>query len=102
MLLTTKRDTISVGFEEQAKKLKYDIPVYPNPAHNELTINLNGLTGNFELKIIDLAGKTILTKRICSGSEVHLNISSIPTGFYLIKLQDKRTEIIYNKKVIIQ
>jgi hypothetical protein len=102
MLLTTKRDTINVGIEEQIKLLNYDIPVYPNPAHDVLKINLNGLNGNFELEIIDLAGKIILIKKINSGNEQHLNITSIPPGFYLIKLQDQRSGKKFYKKVIIQ
>jgi len=102
MLLTSMRDTLNIGIDEQVKRLNFNIPVYPNPASNVLNFDLTGLTGSFQLELYDLAGKTILTKTIKSGNQVQLNISSVPPGFYVIKLIDKRSEVVYYKKVIIQ
>lgn len=102
MLLTTKRDTASLGFEEHIKRLNYNLKVYPNPAKDELNINLNGLTGNYNLQIIDFSGKVIISKTIPSDKEVRINTSLFLPGFYILKLSDNRSEIKFYKKVIIQ
>ena len=102
MLYTTMRDTLNIGMKEQNKSQNYNIPVYPNPARDVLNINLSGLAGSYFLELNDLTGKTILTKTINCGYQVQLKISSIPQGFYVIKLHDICSGNYYYKKVIIQ
>lgn len=68
-----------------------EIQIYPIPATNQL--NISGLTGENTLEIIDLQGKTILTKN-CINDISTLNISNLNEGVYFIKISNKvQTEI---------
>jgi hypothetical protein len=83
------------------KRKDYTIPIYPNPAHDVINIDLNGFTEYFQLELNDLTGKTIIKKSIRSGYKVQLDIFSLPPGFYIIRLHEIRSEYFYFKKIII-
>lgn len=77
------------------------IRVSPNPVNSNLTIDLpEGLT-NGQLKIVDLTGKMVLNKNIINSTqELHIDVSSLRSGMYLIRLEFD-TNII-TKRLIIQ
>ena len=101
MLLTTMRDTVNVGVNEYLIPKNYAIPISPNPAQDVLNIDLTGFSGNFQLELNDLTGKTVLMKNVRSGNLLHLDISAYPTGFYIISLKEKQSNYFYFKKLII-
>lgn len=60
------------------------ISAYPNPASNEVTININGMqqvSGN--IQVIDALGRVVITKK-CTTAEEQLNVSSLSNGVYTI------------------
>lgn len=71
--------------------------MYPNPVAGDV-LNFNFSTeGKFGVCIYNLLGKKIYDKTF-NGSEVHLNISQLQSGVYLVKIiNGNRTEI---KKLI--
>ena len=74
--------------------------IYPNPTNDTLYVNCGKLDRNYSFKLIDLLGKTILTKSFEMASQNEsISISHIPKGIYLgiIESGDK----IYTKKIII-
>ncbi|MEL7001780.1 MAG: FG-GAP-like repeat-containing protein [Bacteroidota bacterium] len=67
------------------------LKVYPNPAQNELTINLASFENNNDLavSIIDRSGRTLRevhSDQVNSGV-LTLAINDLPDGLYLLKLQ---------------
>ena len=58
----TFSDIVSVNIE--AKKADPKIILYPNPAHNEVFIRISDMTGQFEFKIFDMAGREVLNRII--------------------------------------
>jgi len=55
--------------------------VYPNPAHNEMTLSLEGL---HRYEIIDMNGQTVMQG--LANSKLHtINISGLASGLYLVK-----------------
>jgi Secretion system C-terminal sorting domain len=58
------------------------ISIFPNPANGILFIN--GLTTQSDVWIYDLTGKMILNPQVDSNQ---IDISSLPTGFYSIKIK---------------
>ena len=72
------------------------LTAYPNPANNELTLNLENINNfnNANLTIIDVQGRIVITKEISKNGQTYkVNISKLPKGIYTLKLN-------YNDKVI--
>lgn len=53
--------------------------VYPNPAHDQLTVNIDGM-----MSIFDLSGKRIVTQTVEAGSTVSL--MELTAGVYFVKV----------------
>lgn len=58
------------------------IPVYPNPANHEITVNV---PLNAEIEIINIQGQSC-KKFIKSTEENKLNIEDLPAGIYFVKV----------------
>lgn len=62
------------------------ISVYPNPANNYLTINLDQVDfSKANIQIIDISGKTMFNKKQ-RGSQEQIPIEDFQSGMYLLKL----------------
>ena len=57
--------------------------IYPNPAHNNVTINLKEAAN---LTIYDMNGRIILEKQLFEGNQ-KIDISNINSGIYFMKLK---------------
>ena len=77
--------------------------VYPNPAIDKLSFVLNQSSDNTLINLIDLSGKSIITKTIKNNSPGYfgsLSLSGISQGIYFIKIiQDEKS---FTEKIIIQ
>jgi hypothetical protein len=69
--------------------------VYPNPANNQLTIELANEASKINVSFTDVLGKEVYTVNNLSGSKVAINdISSLPAGVYMVKIvADGNTQI---------
>lgn len=79
---------------------KLDFDVYPNPATNQLYIELNDLKNNIQLQLLNLVGQEILSKKYAFQNTIELNLNSIANGMYLLKISDGKKEGV--QKVVIQ
>jgi len=77
---------------------KMDITIYPNPAHNEISVKLNNLNVPVQVTIYDLSGKHLLDQPLNSGV-THLDTTALQAGIYLIEVSTsgKKTQ----KKLVI-
>ncbi|MFA4852248.1 MAG: T9SS type A sorting domain-containing protein [Bacteroidales bacterium] len=66
--------------------------IYPNPATNELTIELTNLNTKLKFEIINLNGQTLYSSSIEKKGVI--DISHLPNGFYLVKLSTDKTNIV--------
>jgi len=72
------------SIEEQINKFN----IYPNPANNELQIT-NYELRNGVIEIYDVYGRKLLSNHLITSSPHHLiNISSLSSGVYFIRLTD--------------
>ena len=78
--------------------LRDRINIYPNPAHEFININIQDNDSEFELKLFDLAGRLIYSRKIIS--QEHINTLDFDKGVYLIQIESKN--IIYQQKIIIE
>ncbi len=77
----------TVGLSEPANTLHFD--VYPNPAENNLTIQLQeAMSGVSRINIFDLTGKIIQSDQMATpaGKQIHVGLQSLSSGAYFIQL----------------
>ena len=89
-------------------KLKYDqfkntlnmveferdiVTVYPNPTQGELSIKLKQQTGAHKIELYDALGKKII-QRNNEQLEINLNLNTLDSGLYLLKIYDQKGQII--------
>jgi hypothetical protein len=104
----TASDTIAVtlfiGIPDLGAINDESIVVYPNPANDLLSINLNAKTeANSKMLLTDLAGRILMEKeiRLMTGNNLHMiDVSQLTKGLYLLTIQS--SEYSYTLKVIVQ
>lgn len=75
------------------------IKVYPNPSNGMLNLRINNYSGELTIEMFDLNGRKVLSNIEGDFSvEKALNISSLQSGIYLIKLTGK--DLSYTQKII--
>jgi hypothetical protein len=77
------------------------ISIYPQPAKTEFFVNLpnTGYSGDYELNIIDLNGKTVQTT-IFKGQTSLINCENVPKGVYLVKIRNENGSELYASKLV--
>ncbi|SFW88938.1 reprolysin-like metallopeptidase [Chitinophaga sancti] len=68
------------------------IQIYPNPAKNVVNVNLAGVKGKSEVSMYDVNGRQVLRREV-SAVNAQLDISTLPTGVYIIKVKNGITEV---------
>jgi len=71
----------------------HEIKLYPNPSNGEFTLELNGPSEKYEMKILNLYGSEIFTSEIVKRQN-HLNFSYLPNGMYYMVLTNDKSKII--------
>jgi hypothetical protein len=78
---------------------KIEVKIYPNPAKHKCTIEFKeNLKKEYKLYILNTEGKTLITKSI-NSKVTDLDISFLPKGAYLVKLESSGTTV-YSQKLI--
>jgi photosystem II stability/assembly factor-like uncharacterized protein len=76
------------GIEEKNKNM--DIVIYPNPAVDEITITVAEIYKNSILTILDNKGQELIRHQM-QDSKMKLDISSLKSGIYFVKLLNEKT-----------
>ena len=64
------------------------VQIYPNPATNQLTIDLSELDAGIDLVLIkDITGKTILQTEYTASKVIQMDVSQLSEGMYHVVLQ---------------
>lgn len=84
-----------VGEFERDVKLVF----YPNPADDFVFVNLSELEGSYTFELLDLTGKVAVHKILSAGKEQAVEVSSLESGIYLIRISADEMNII--KKMLI-
>ncbi len=82
------------SFDQPLAQGIIEYSIFPNPANSLANINFATPTEkDFTLKFYDIRGRLILNDLIEPGLFIHpLNISTLPTGSYILQLQSGATE----------
>ena len=77
------------------------IEVYPNPARGVANINLNNLPMNKTIiGVFDIAGKLVISQLPVNGNTVKLNISTLQSGTYVVKVTNTDGAFIQQKLIV--
>ncbi|UEG50174.1 T9SS type A sorting domain-containing protein [Ferruginibacter lapsinanis] len=79
-------------------KNKQLVEIYPNPARNTVNVNLTGYEGASEIRLFDINGRQVLTKKTALINS-QIDISTLPKGVYLVKIMNGKTTISSTKIV---
>lgn len=67
-----------------------DINLFPNPASDQLTLNINtNAEGEYRVELLDVAGKLIqsdVAQLVAGESNIQLDVANLTPGFYIIKV----------------
>lgn len=82
---------------EANKKDISKINIYPNPAENNLCVS--GLSGNYSLKITDMAGKIIFTDN-SNYPTLNINLPEYKSGVYILQIVSDTG--VFTKKILLK
>jgi len=79
------------GISDNAKVTSPDIKLYPNPAKDQVTIDVGQIIREtIRLQVYNSSGMILLTKDVNpQGSKIVLNTSSLLNGIYLVTVRSK-------------
>ncbi|MFN4122075.1 MAG: T9SS type A sorting domain-containing protein [Flavobacteriales bacterium] len=73
--------------------------VYPNPANNFVTINIetSGKDENYVIRIDDVVGRTVVFENINAGANANVlrevNLAGVPSGIYMVTVETKEAKM---------
>lgn len=73
--------------------------LFPNPAKNMVNVNVTGITARSLLKVMDVNGRLVTTKRVSEGNTL-LNVQSFAAGVYMILVTDETGKKIWQSKFV--
>jgi hypothetical protein len=82
-----KYDSVSSGISELFHP---QIPIYPNPATDKITIETSATPTKSQLSITNLNGQALITRQI-TEPKTHVDISMLPSGVYFERLTNEKT-----------
>ena len=88
----------TVGVNEISLNAK--ITIYPNPASTKIKVTVDTRETIKEINIIDINGKTLLSKRVTSVTECEVDISAFGNGIYFLQIETSKNNI-YKKFSVI-
>lgn len=65
--------------------------MFPNPAGNELNIQLNPDYNNYTVQVMDISGRTVLSNQFNNTGFHTINTSDLSEGVYLLRLTEIKT-----------
>lgn len=71
------------------------VALYPNPASSYLSLEVNDsrLQGQVEVTIIDMTGAVVLSQNVDISAKTLINIETLPTGQYTVRLRNDKNLI---------
>jgi hypothetical protein len=91
------------GLEEQNIRNEKSITLFPNPACDKITIQINETYNSIcKLEIFDLFGKKQIEKTISFNNEIEIELENLKDGIYLIKIYSLDKKLLGIKKLVIE
>lgn len=88
--------TLTQGFQQtdqlwplgiELKETDLNLTVFPNPAMDELTIQLDPTsTSDFSISLFDMHGKELRSENVTSSNSHTLNMRDVAAGIYVLRI----------------
>ncbi|PLX19489.1 MAG: hypothetical protein C0599_10890 [Salinivirgaceae bacterium] len=88
--------TLGVGINSHVAQ---NLKIYPNPTNGNVTIELPNVVSGAQVAVLDLAGKTVITKGF-ESTNATLDLSNLSEGIYIVKVQNGN--ILHTNKIIVE
>jgi hypothetical protein len=76
---------LKISSNQEIFSEKQSIQIWPNPAQNELNINILTEALNPEYEIYNLVGNRVMSGKLHSGLQT-INLNTVPNGLYIVKI----------------
>lgn len=97
----TEEQTIETSNQEMANSDKTKLQVYPNPSKDVFSINYQSTSKKpVEVEVLTLDGKSVFKQKFKGNINDKIDLSSQPSGTYLLKIKDGNNELI--EKIIVE
>ena len=80
-----------------------DVNLFPNPAQNNVTLSVNGMEGEAQIRITDVSGKFIYSDNVevsSMGSSFNINIADFAKGVYMVSITNEKATVV--KKLVVK
>jgi hypothetical protein len=68
-------------------KKNNNLSVYPNPFSEIITIDFKDLQINGFIKIIDIAGREVLNRKVNHNKSIQIDLAKAPSGIYIVSVE---------------
>jgi hypothetical protein len=82
---------VCTGVSEIGKDFSFE--VYPNPAHDQISLHINSDLLGSHFTINDMVGRTVLTGQIVSERSI-INLNGLAKGIYFLRMRDQYQQTI--------
>jgi hypothetical protein len=92
-------DNLTSNTVDQPTSREARVRIYPNPAGNQISVNLLQDYVGASLEISDISGKLLRTHQLHS-TECNINISELSPGIYVFNILDDAGKILESEKIV--
>lgn len=75
------------------------VSMYPNPAKEQVSIRIDGVSGKVSVALIDMSGRTVMSDTM-ESSEIQFNVSALAKGTYFVRLNGEGISTV--RKLVVQ
>jgi hypothetical protein len=77
----------------------FTVTMYPNPAKEQVSIRIDGMSGKVNVALIDMSGRTVMSDTMENGDAI-LNVSTLAKGTYFVRLNGEGISTV--RKLVVQ
>ncbi len=77
---------------------------YPNPSNGQFFIRNAGVSGNYNIEVMDISGRRVHTQQatLNANSSIAVNLGHVTAGIYMVKMTNTYNESVSSQRVVVQ
>src|SRR5690606_15122697 len=77
-----------------------NMSIYPNPAHEQLTVSLPNSSQTYTVKMMNVLGSVVYTEVVKNSNKVTINVADKAKGIYFLSVEANGEKV--TKKIIVE
>ena len=90
----------TIGSTMSISSEAFGFNLYPNPASAQVQVDLSGLSGLCQLRILDSRGRTLTSFKVEGGQRHAVEVVGLSAGVYLVEIQNGENS--YRQRLILR